>query len=318
MRIFRTLERDGTLGPAALNYLPSIPQQYVFFREQQLRHPASIYNRSLEKLAKAFVSVAERYSSDTAKYSYAPNETFDLQILLDAQEHLLRCLQEHLADCYLILKTLVNRDTTKAKTLFADQYVLDAKLPGAKAFMQAITDYKISLRIADKLKHNQGRLRGIAIYPEERVRLGYFLEEPDSDGTLGPSPDLHPNRGAFSFARDLTWRFFLVYSLSESLITAVERALAGLHQVTVRPAGPPRLQAQEWDRLAVTVAKIDRSIFPKENGASLATVRVTDDGSKLSMKFPDQARIVYPPLPMRTVISIQVDEFSRQVKVPFP
>jgi hypothetical protein len=200
MRIIRTLGRDGTFAPLAANYLAGIPQQHVFFREQQLRHPASIYNLSLEKLTRAFVAVLEGYARDTTRFSVEPNGDFDLKALLEAQEHLLRCLQEHLDDCYLILKTFVDPATTNTKSIHANQYVVDSKLPGAKAFMQATVDYKTSLIIANKLKHNQGRLRGCGIYPGDGVYLGYFLEEPDKAGVLGPSPEIHPNRGAFSFA----------------------------------------------------------------------------------------------------------------------
>src|SRR6266478_4349502 len=114
MKITRSLDRDGTLGPLALNYLAGIPQQCVFFRKQQSRHPASLYNLSLEKLTKAFVVVAEGYARDTARLSVEPKGDFDLKALLDAQEHLLRCLQEHLDDCYLILRTLVDPTSAAA------------------------------------------------------------------------------------------------------------------------------------------------------------------------------------------------------------
>ena len=320
MKITRNLDRDGTFGPLALNYLAGIPQQHLFFREQQLRHPASIYNLSLEKLGGAFAAVTEEYARDTARFSVEPNGGFDLKSLLDAQEHLIRCAQEHLADCYLILKTFVNPATTKATAIHADEYINDFKLPGIKSFVQAIADYKSSLRIADRLKHNQGRLRGIGIFPGDGAYLGYYLEEPNRDGVLSPSPEIHPNQGAFSFARDLKWRFFLVYSLSENLVKAVERALAGLHQVSLERAAPPRQQNEAWNRLTETMSEIERAIFPKEMDTSVATVLLTNDGRQLSIKFPDRIRIVYPALQgrVRAVVSTMGDGFSTQFKMPIP
>jgi len=318
VKIKRNLDRDGTLGPLAVSYLAGIPQQRVFFREQQLRHPASIYNLSLEKLTKAFVAVLEGYATDTTRFSVEPNGGFDLKALLEAQEHLLRCLQEHLDDCYLILKTLVNPATTRVKTIQADQYVVDSKLPGAKAFMQATADYKTSLKIANRLKHNQGRLRGFGIYPGDGVYLGYFLEEPDKAGVLGPSPEIHPDRGAFSFARDLKWRFFLVYSLSENLVKAVERALMGLHHAPLERAAPRQQQTEDWNHLVTAISKIPRAIFPRELHANMATVQLTDDGRELAIKFPDRVRIVYPPFSGRAVVSTVGDGFSTQFKVPLP
>lgn len=318
MKIERNLDHDLTLGPLAFDYLAGIPEKCVFFREHQLRHPASIYNLSLEKVTKAFVAVADGYARDTARFTVEPNGGFDLKALLEAQEHLLRCLQEHLDDCYLILKTFVDPATTKAKSIQADQYVVDSKLLGAKAFVQSTVDYKTSLRIANRLKHNQGRLRGIGIYPGDGVYLGYFLEEPNKAGVLGPSPEIHPDRGAFSFARDLKWRFFLIYSLSENLVTAVKRALLGLHQAPLERAAPPRKQSDDWNRLAAMISRIPRAIFPKELNASVATVQLTDDGRELSIKFPDRVRIAHPSLSGRAVVSTVVDGFSPQFEVPIP
>jgi len=318
MKITRKLERDGTIGPPALNYLAGISEQNLFFRQQQLRHPASLYEISLEKLGEAFSMVADEYAKDTDRFNTRPSGIFDIKTLLRAQENLLRSLQEHLADCYLILKTLVDPDKTNGKAVYADQYVIDAKLPGAKAFMQASVGYKTSLNIANKIKHNQGRLHGVGVYPGEGVCLGYFLAEPDKAGVIAPSIEIHPNRGAFSFARDLEWRFFLVYLLSENLVITVQRALLGLHQVHLHRSSPPKRPTGDWGHLAEKISKIPRAYFPKELEASVATVQVAGHQQELTIKFPDRARIVYPSAGMRAVVSTSVDGFSPSFKVPIP
>ncbi len=317
MKITRTLKRDGTLGPLALNYLAGIPQQHLFFREQQLRHPAAHYHLSLEKLTRAFVTVLEGYERDTVRFHVPSKGDFDVKSLLNAQEHLLRCLQEHMDDCYLILKTLINPAITKSKSPFTDRYVEESKLPGAKAFMEATADYKASLRVANKLKHNQGRLRGCAVYFDAGPFIGYYLEEPDKAGVIGPSPEIHPDQGAFSFARDLKWRFFLVYSLSENLVKAVQRALAGLHRVALATS-PPKQQSDDWNRLAAMIAKMPHAIFPKELKAKVANVEVSRDHQELSIKFPDRMRIVYPFHSGKVVLSTICDGFSTQFKAVFP
>src|SRR6266403_5595898 len=99
MEIRRRLDRDGTLGPRALDYLAEIPEKYLFSPQQQLRHPAAIYNVSLEKVTKAFVAVLEGYARETDHLKIASNGKFEIKSLLDSQEHLLRCLQEHMDDC---------------------------------------------------------------------------------------------------------------------------------------------------------------------------------------------------------------------------
>ena len=322
MKITRKMNVDGTLGPLALNYLSGIPEEYVFFRQQQLRHPASIYDLSLRKLTDAFVAVLDGYARDTIRIGSGPDGGFELKSLLDAQEHLLRCLQEHLDDCHLVLKTLIDPAATKAKNSFTTQYIKESKLPGAKAFMEATADYKVSLRIANKLKHNQNRLRGVGVYPTGScVRLGYFVEEPDAVGVIGPSPEVHPDQGAFSFARDLKWRFFLVYSLSENLVKAIERALLGLHQYRLERAAPVQNTGDDWNQLVKTISKVDRAIFPKEEDATHASVRLAEHETEVSIVFPDRIRIKDPALRggrIRVAVSTVGDGFSRQFKVPLP
>lgn len=68
MIIKRNLHRDGTLAPSALNYLAGVPPQYLFFVDHQLRHPASIYNLSLAKVTKVFLTLTDKYAEDTIRF----------------------------------------------------------------------------------------------------------------------------------------------------------------------------------------------------------------------------------------------------------
>ncbi len=212
MKITRSLSLHGTFSPAAVNVLGQIPSQALFHTRQQLRHPESIYRLSLEKVGDAFCKVAEAYLAKTETYSEAtPPNSWEITELLKHQEDFLRVLQEHLDELWLILKTLVDPTSATEGALFANQYVLANKLSGAKTFEEAIAGYKKSLRIANKLKHQQCCLRGVAVWLPGSAHLGYFLEEPDAKGHLGPSPDIHPDQGAISFARALTWHLFNIY-----------------------------------------------------------------------------------------------------------
>jgi hypothetical protein len=191
-----------------------------------VRHPESTYRLSLAKVRERFVKVAEAYLDLTAQMSIPNVESAGWRSLLDNQENLLRSLQDHLDDCYLVLRAMVNPQTAKmASSQFNDEYILK-NLPGAKAFSEAVVGYKTSLRIANKLKHQQGRLRGVAVRMPDSVHLGYYLEEPDENGTLGPSVEIHPDRGGLSFAGDLRLRLFHIYDCSRLLARAIQRAVS--------------------------------------------------------------------------------------------
>ncbi len=157
---------------------------------------------SLQKVGGAFLKVYDAYIEKTEKHrTSAASGDLEMAELLMHQEDFLRALQEHVDDCYLILKTLIDPSLAKKTPLFAEKYVIENKLPGAKTFQSAIADYKRTLRIANKLKHQQGRLRGVAIWMPNGPHLGYFLEEPDAEGHIGPSPEIHPDRRNIVFEK---------------------------------------------------------------------------------------------------------------------
>ncbi len=316
MEIIRSLKRDGNLCPAAVNLLDAIPQSVLFFVQQQLRHPDSIYSMSLQKLGSAFLKVYDAYIAKAAEYRTATTSTsLEMSELLKHQEDFLRALQEHLDDCYLILKTLADPSSAKKQPIFADKYVIENKLPGAKVFHSNIAEYKRTLRIANKLKHQQGRLRGVALWLPNGPHLGYFLEEPDARGYIGPSPEIHPDQGAISFARDLSWHLFNVYSCSEKLAKAVITAVRRLDGTNLKPA--VCATRPDWEKVVASACKIPASIFPKELSKHVASFQLDPTAQCLTIRFPETVKLVFPS-PVTVTCSTVVDGHSRAFKVPFP
>lgn len=313
MKITRSLPVHGTFSPAAVNVLGQIPANALFYVAHRLRHPDSIYSLSLVKVGEAFCKVAESYLSKMQEYRSGCTPSLEIGQVLRDQEQFLHALQEHLDELWLVLKTLADpSDVTKSQ--FADEYVLKNKLPGAKSFQEAITGYKRALRIANKLKHQQGYLRGIAIWLPEGAHLGYFLEEPDADGHLGPSPEIHPDRGAISFARDLTWHLFNVYLCSEKLAVAVDRALKA-RGLSLKPTVCAR--DEKWDKVIALAVKIPAAYFPKDVPKHAARFYHDASGLTLTVKFPERIQLRFPAQ-IQTTCSTVVDGHTPTFKVPFP
>ena len=223
--ITRSLVQNGTFAPSVVNILEQIPESALFFTAQRLRHPSSIYRLSLDKIEESFCRVVEGYLIKTEENREYSSASIHLNQLLKDLSDLLHVLQEHLDELWMILKTLIDPKSAIKTGEYNEKYVVENRLQGAKSFQDAIADYKRYLRIENKLKHQQCFLRGVAVWSRAGVHLGYCLEEPDDHGVLGPSNDIHPDQGAFSFARDLTWHLAHVYWCSEKLVKAVSRVL---------------------------------------------------------------------------------------------
>lgn len=312
--ITRSLARDGTFAPSAVNFLDQIPEYALFNTSQRLRHPDSIYKLSLGKISGAFCQVAEEYLSKTEEYRSSSSTSFQVDPLLKEQANFLRVLQEHLDELWMVLKTLVDPAYAIKHGEYNDRYVIESKLPGAKSFQQAIDDYKRTLRIANKLKHQQCYLRGVAVWHPSSVHLGYCLEELDSQGVFGPSPDIHPDQGAFSFARDLKWHLANIYLCSEKLVKAMTKALdsRGI-SVTAGKAASDK----EWERVIALASKIPPAYFPKETRKPLAGFHIDSDSQTLTVKIPEHMRL-HLPHPIRAVYSFTPDRRSTTTKLPLP
>jgi hypothetical protein len=315
MEITRSLSTDGNFCPAAANILGEIPRNALFFVQHQLRHPNSIYSLSLGKVGEAFTKLAEAYLSKMEEYRSSTLNGLEMSELLRDQESFLRSLQEHLDDCYLILKTLVDPASATRKPIFADKYVIENKLRGARSFQNALVDYKRALRIANKLKHQQGRLRGVAIQMPRGRHLGYFLEEPDPLGRIGPSPEIHPDQGCISFARNLTWHLFNVYLCSEKLVAAIGTALSALYGTSLQPK--ISIGDQKWDHVVSLACRIPQAFFPKEVRKHAASFRCDASGQTLTIRFPEDVKLAFPPQ-VRVICCTVGDGHSRNFKVPFP
>jgi len=312
--VTRKLMIDGTLAPSAVNFLNEIPEQALFHNEHRLRHPATLYRLSLEKIADAFCPVAEGYLLETDNLRRDPNAPLEMTQLLKCQVHFLRVLQEYLDELWLILKTLVDPKLAAKHGEFAEQYVIENKLPGARSFRDAVECYKSTLRIANKLKHQQCHLRAVGVWFHDSVHLGYCLEEPDANGVLGPSPEIHPDHGAFSFARDLTWHLAHVYLCSEKLVKAIARALSA------RGMSAPHKIANDhpkWNAVTSILRKIPMAYFPKEMEQAIAKFSFDESSQMLTVKVPFRMHLRLPhPLRVRYVFPVHPHGLSCSPPIP--
>jgi hypothetical protein len=306
----RNLAKDGSFAPAAVNVLGQIPEGFIFHLPHGLRHPESTYALSLKKVGTAFLRVARGW--EAALKGLVEGQPFDLTSLLEDQEHLLSAAQEHIGDCWLVLKALVNPHSSASTQLFAEEYVLANKLPGAKAFKDAVQPYRRAL-LANKIRHQLGRLRGVVIWLPGEARVGYYLEEPDAAGHLGPSRAVHPDGGAISFARDLGWHLFNIYLCSDRLATAVDRALMGLHGCKITRAATTG--DRRWAEIAVFATRMPQAVFPKEK--QVAVFELDGAAQTLRARFPVAASGKFPPT-IKVSVATVGDGHSRTFKMPVP
>jgi hypothetical protein len=333
MDILRSHKEHGTLAPAALNYLPEIPSEYLFVHEHARRHPLGIYNVSLDQLEKAFNRVLSCYL-DCVEF-LKRNIRLDGELendnlnegyndLLDAQKNLIHSLRSHIDDCYAVLAALVDPASLSndlSRIRFTDRWLKVAKFGGYDSFSSAISNFKDEYLgpIVNGIKHRQCRLRPLFFYKYSDIRLGYYLEDSDTDGVPGPSPKVHRDRNtAFSFAKHLRLNLFYVYHTSEALSRALKTSLMNMHSFDLKPnhAGS---RSEAWESIFRQLSKNPLRVFPDELEENLALVTYSE------MKGPHFVELGFPyliwsprfPPNMKIKSSFELDGVGKQYKLPY-
>lgn len=319
MRYSRSIARDGHLFPAVFDRLASMPETYLFFRQHLLRHPLAIFNTSISRVLTAFDAVLH----NLAQFESAP---VDRQIglpvpddgpLLDSQENLLHSLVSFIDDCYHILKAHFPPQPGLTE-LFADKWLTKAKHPTVLVFQDAVRPYRTSIaKIANRMKHQHGRLSSILFLDGVHRIGGYFLEGVGSDGAICPDPEIHPNNTAVSFHRDLRYHFVHVYDICAHLQSALIGAIEAEHQVQLPPPAPAVCDSGRIISVAERVAALPWSCFPDEAAMDVPEVDLCrDTGVELQLQYPGTTRMFWPG---NLVAAVQVkgDGMSKSFRVPY-
>lgn len=202
----------GGVAPRALSVLSSNFSGPMYHQEQGLRPPFGIYAVSIANVIAAFEDVLpllqQAHEVDLRSKERAVGWDNDL---LKAMQTLLYSLMEHFDDCESILKGFLEPGTKHSE------------VDEVKNYERGISKYREHIgKVVNHIKHKQGRLRSIALYGPDDFHLGYFVEGPDAEGSLGPAPHIHMNGAtAFSYSRDLRLHFHGLYYISEQLSQSI-------------------------------------------------------------------------------------------------
>ena len=260
--------------PMASYSLHSCDPSKVFHDSQTMRHPLAVYNVSLMTVTKRFENVLDELESLKIDLSEKqPLKANSDHSLLEATDHLLDALMEHMEDCERIVGSFFMDPSLKKNRKKIDVY---------KKKVDPYRDY--IGKIDNFIKHHQGRLRMIAFYDSKNFYPGYYVEGLVSPGVLGPAPLIHPNSNtAFSYSRDLRFHISNLFGVSRHLSTTI-RDLGAFLDPIVPSTSPTH---DQWLRVLGRIADLSQMCFPDEVKKPFPTIKIT--GDELLIKFPDNS-----------------------------
>ncbi len=306
--IERSSNQLGGVAPAALAILSSKFGSRLYNSDYGLRHPFGIYTVSLEKVLGSFEELLEvlEKSANHDLTSKKLDVGWDDDLLLGL-ERLLYSIMEHFDDCESIIKSFLAPGSKHGE------------VPEVGGYSNAIDAYRTHIgKVVNHIKHKQGRIRSIALYDEIAPHLGYFVEGPSEDESLGPAPLIHPGGNtAFSYARDLRLHMHGLYYTSQQLAKAV----ASLGAVEDSSSEFELSDDGRFKALASQIQQLDMVVFPDELNKNFPVVTIEAEKTgaysiRTSLKRqPHGLRTI--PSPFRVVIFYQTDGVSRAFRMPY-
>lgn len=305
MRLNQELRDKLTAKPKAalaLHHSPDIP---TYHAKHGLRHPVASYNISITTIAERVLSVIAELDIVIQKKSFLNPKLLDWQKpLLEATDHMLDALMEHMEDCENIIKSYFEdpRSPEHKETL--------------KLYRQSVYEYRQLIgKIDNYLKHNQGQLRLIIFSAGHEANIGYFVEGPLEMDGVGPIPTIHTGGNtAFSYNRDLRFHLCNLYAISAHLTAALHTVHRGIKPTNKAPKIDKKTTAlaQALSR----VAELPLVFFPDE--LAKITPEIIEAPNRFLIRLPaEKSKPTAPPNNSNMQVYYGGDGFTKTYKIPY-
>jgi hypothetical protein len=187
--------------------------------------------------------------------------------LRDTLLSFLHSLAGYLDGCKCIITCLSSGRKTSEKT-FA-------------AFRKSILDYHTHVMIVvNNIKHRHRMLRTLyGLWPEGGM-VGYLVEGPNGERTIGQDSAVHKANTAFSLNRNLRYHACHIYFVAAALKSALD-----LPDTSATGDPESRTASRKAGEFLAAVAALPLHLFPDETVLPLPNVRVTSD-QRVRLDYP--------------------------------
>jgi hypothetical protein len=307
--IFRRTSDPGGLHPearATLSALFIAPSRHVALG---FRPPQGAYSGSIQDVIFAFESALNAVDDFRSKRPWLSNQEHWDRHYVQAFEHLLYTLVEHVDTCSDIVRCHLPGD------------VEFKKHPVFKKWDQDIRFYRSRVAtIVNSIKHRQRRLRGIVMHDDAETVPGYYVEivgtGSENEPMAHPDTLIHrEGNTAISGYRDLRFHFVHLYVLGQHLSNALGWFATTGNDGAGKSNTDPRLF-----QVAMRISELPAYCFPDEVAASAPAVGAGEDSSGIRTIWVEYPSARVRPIALTTPrfsISFTGDGASRSFKTPY-
>ncbi|WP_243285848.1 hypothetical protein [Geothrix terrae] len=293
--------------PAAMCILHRCDPSKLFHESQMKRHPLAAYNVSTSAVLKRFGNVLD--ALELVKFDHIaqpPIKAGDDGFLLEATDHLLDSLMEHMEDCEKIVGSFFEDPAQRANKKKIEQY--KRRVDPYRDFIGKLDNF---------IKHQQGRLRLITFYDAANTFPGYYIEGLVEAGVVGPVTGIHPGgNSAFSYARDLRFHMANVFGVSRILANYLMNLGVLLDPDALPSDALPTAVVGTWADTLRRIASLAAVCYPDEVRKPFPGINFI--GEEVRIRFPDNTSEHHSfPNGTKVTSSFAGDGVTRTFKLPY-
>jgi hypothetical protein len=304
MRVAEQFASPEAAVPRAVLALENLNGAATYHEAYGARHPLAAYRVSLSNVASRLVVVLDELpTTRPAGPERGAADTNREQRLLEAADHLLDALMEHMGDCGSILRSMFPAsDEARHRTVYSKY---KGSVEPYRKHIGAIVNY---------IKHNQGRLCSVSFAWLGGSIPGYYVEGPIGSG-VGPAQAIHGEEPtAFSFNRDVPFHICSLFAVGDRLAAALRLADSRIGLGDSFPSTEP--SSSDLSKALRLASALPRVFFPDEVKKPMPLIQL--DGHALTIELPSNAvKPSGPPLGSKVLISARGDGVTRSFRLPY-
>ncbi len=279
--IIKDLNKEGNFLPGVINLSHSIPDDFLFHKNYNLRHPKIIANRSIQGVFKYFDKVLNEQNEILERLDSSKHKNLDYSHMSELIYNLFSSILSYIEDCFHILKSGTPKENKKS--IFVSKWLELNKHPSYKAFYNSIKDYRTEIaEYVNEVKHNHGQIQVITSLNKKQNYLGYFMskvEQTDND-EIADTFDLNKIK---TLKIELRYHLYQIYFISEQLKNAFLKASNYFLNKTF-PIIAHSVETKYCQEILSRIIQDSFYVFPPDIFS--AKVYIQFDKEKLILEFP--------------------------------
>lgn len=278
------IKAKGNFDTELYNIIKCIPKNMLFNFEHELRTPMTIYDRSRERVIKAFEDLLEvvkiEIGTDFEKVQWDKIDS--------KHKELLDSIMAFVDDGFNIIKCLYPKTREVKEKKSAVEWIKLVEPTLINECTSKVYQYRKKIGLIDnKIKHEHGRYQHLEFSFSYYKVYGYYIDSVDKDGVFQPDENIHQRfygkRTAISYNKDIRELLISFYLIAREFSNTIKKIISKEHNTRLKLEV---CSCEQNDRIVELINNINglQEAFFLDEYMNLPQIIISDDKITLRKK----------------------------------